>query len=50
MAKKKEQPEPAKFDPCVKCKVTELVCRLRARPGEKGSPCCGGCEHEGGWG
>lgn len=36
-AKKKPQPEPAKFARCFECGVTELVCRLMARPGEKGA-------------
>lgn len=47
MAKKKAAPEPPKFDRCPECGVTAIVCRLRARPIEKGSPCCGKCEHKG---
>lgn len=46
-AKKKSQPEPAKFARCGPCGVTKIVCRLMARPGEKGAPCCVDCEHEG---
>lgn len=46
-AKKKPQPEPAKFARCLECGVTALVCRLRARPNEKGALCCAECEHEG---
>lgn len=43
---KKPRPEPAKFSRCHECGVTELVCKLRARPDEKGAPCCFECDHE----